>query len=92
LQHDYEKERQYLPVSSYFSHYKNDGSKSTINKTKILNPKPAGSNSYQSPAVGSNSPDAREIQRSSRQQAVWAFSRAATAAGSAHSPLHYSGQ
>jgi hypothetical protein len=47
LQHDYEKERQYLSASSYFSHYKNNGSKSTINKTKILNPKPAGSNSYQ---------------------------------------------
>jgi hypothetical protein len=47
LQHDYEKERQYLSASSYFSHYKNNGSKSTINKTKILNPKPAGNNSYQ---------------------------------------------
>jgi hypothetical protein len=41
---------QYLPASSYFSYYKNNGSKSTINKTKILNPKPADSNSYQSPA------------------------------------------
>jgi hypothetical protein len=28
---------QYLSASSYFSHYKNNGSKSTINKTKILN-------------------------------------------------------
>jgi hypothetical protein len=36
LQHDYEKERQYLPASSYFSHYKNNGSESTINKTKIM--------------------------------------------------------
>jgi hypothetical protein len=37
LQHDCKKERQYLPASSYFSHYKNNYSESTINKTKINN-------------------------------------------------------
>jgi hypothetical protein len=35
LQHDCEKERQYLPASSYFSHYKNNGSELIINKIKI---------------------------------------------------------
>jgi hypothetical protein len=76
---------QYLSASSYFSHYKNNGSKSTINKTKILNPKPAGSNSYQSPA-GSSSRRQQAATRTNHQQATAAGSQAATAGGSSRQP------